>query len=240
MLLASLIAVLLCTAADPTFEPCGSWRVQTGSGPATLFLETDEAGQLLGTFEAAHRVCTVQAELLTDEDDESSVEGSWNCGSGGAEFELYPDDEGAFELMVVPVGADGIPRSDLVEFWSAIPGEPRPVPTGESTLVGVWSTQVVMNSPEGSIATQMFMEIRADGTLHDLGSRSVAGGSDWGGDTGLFGAGESANWRSDGEVLEISYRGSPWVPLARYEIRPHQLYLRWHDGGTALWHRESD
>lgn len=232
-----LILALMATPGE-AFAPSGTWTVETGAGLATLALEVDDQGSVSGSFRQGQLSCAVAGAVLVDEDDESSVEGTWDCGAGGAEFEFYFDADSGYEVLVIPVDETGTPHTQLAGFWPARRAQnaaPDPAP---QALVGVWSTQVIMNSPGGSVATQLFMEIRADGTIHDLGARSLGGGPDWSGDTGLLGAGESARWRTEGDVLQISYRESPWVPLARYRLEGTRLGLSWYDGTHSVWYRE--
>jgi len=101
----------------------------------------------------------------------------------------------------------------------------------------VWSTQVLMNSPAGSVATQLSMEFRADGTLVDLGSRSLGGAGGVDIDTGLGLGGETANWRTAGNVLQVSQGGSPWVALATFQRNGDRLFLRYYDGDQRIWTR---
>jgi hypothetical protein len=233
-----LLTLALLTAPDEVFAASGTWTVETGAGLATLVLEVDDQGSVSGSFRQGQLSCTVAGALLVDEDDESSVEGTWDCGAGGAEFEFYLDAESGYEILVIPVDASGVPHTQLAGFWPARRTQDTAPDAAAPGLVGVWSTQVIMNSPEGSVATQLFMEIRADGTIHDLGARSLGGGPDWSGDTGLLGAGESARWRTEGDVLQISYQESPWVPLARYHLEDTRLGLSWYDGTHSVWHRQ--
>lgn len=233
-----LITLALTVATADRFAPAGVWTVDTGQGPATLVLELGEGDTVSGKFLGTGGECAVSGMYTIDEDDEASVEGAWQCAQGGAEFEFYFDEDTGYEILVIPVDADGTPHGEAAEFWIARRGPPHDSGSAAPALVGVWSTQVIMNSPEGSIATQLLMELRADGTLVDLGSRSVAGGEDWSGNTGLLGAGESAKWRTDGDVLEISDQGSPWVPLARYALEGNRLGLAWYDGTYSVWHRQ--
>jgi hypothetical protein len=95
-----------------------------------------------------------------------------------------------------------------------------------------------MNSEVGSVATQLRMQFRDDGVMRDLDSRSV--GDVVGGimDTGTSGGNDEAGWRTEGDVIWISYAGSRWVPFARFQVNGAQLLLTYlHDGSRQLWHR---
>ena len=98
-------------------------------------------------------------------------------------------------------------------------------------LVGVWSTQVVMNTPSGGMATQLFMELTADGWMRELGSRSVASAPGAGLDSGLEGGGDAGRVRAEGDVLYASYGGSPFLPFARYELNGDRLLLTYLQDG---------
>jgi len=102
----------------------------------------------------------------------------------------------------------------------------------------VWATQGVVNTPNGSMTTQLFMELRADGMLIDLGARSMGGIPDVSIDTGLAGGGETAAWRTQGAVLLVRYAGSPWMPLAQFEVSGNRLLLAYYDGDRKLWYRQ--
>jgi hypothetical protein len=95
-----------------------------------------------------------------------------------------------------------------------------------------------MNTPNGGMATQLFLELRADGLLIDHGARSMGGFPDASLDTGLGGGGETAAWRTQGNVLHVSYAGSPWVPLAQFEVSGNRLLLVYYDGDQKLWYRQ--
>lgn len=113
-----------------------------------------------------------------------------------------------------------------------------PDPPGEVRLVGMWSTQVVMNSDVGSVAVQTFMELTPEGILRDLGSRGMGGFGDGSIDTGLGNGGEEALWRTQGDLLLISLSGSPWVPLARFAFSDGRLVLLYlQDGSRQIWSR---
>lgn len=140
-----------------------------------------------------------------------------------------------------PPGAAGPPGASNPPAASHPARPPGPAaldPSRDPRLVGTWSTQVVMNSAAGSIATELRMAFRADGALLDLGSRSlgsVGGGSF---DLGYGGAHQAVAWRADGAVMTISYAGGPWTPFARYTIAGDRLILVYlHDGTRQTWSR---
>jgi hypothetical protein len=193
--------------------------------------------------------CRVKGQAAADEDGEWSVEGRIECASGRSDFEFSEDEDDEFMLLIVPYDDSGMPRSDRAAVFYARLRDPAATSGGDAgdanppaagrdpALVGVWATQVVMSTAGGSMTTQLLMDIRADGTLVDLGSRSVGGIPGVGGDTGLEGGGEVAAWRSAGNTLQVSYQGSAWVPLARYEVSGSRLLLVYYDGDRKVWQR---
>jgi hypothetical protein len=242
------VAAAMLPARIDAVDFSGTYAVATPNGTMTLTLNQDAKGTVGGTavLPGGSVSCTVEGRVFVDEDGESSVEGSLRCPGGGSEFELAPDEEeGGFILLVIPVDGNGTPRSDLAAVYNARPADagggrgnpPRDDPR-DQRLVGVWATQVVMNTPGGSMATQLRMAIRADGTLVDLGSRSAGGIPGVSFDTGLEGGGDVAEWRTRGDVLEVSYAGSAWVALATFVVEGDRLLLTYYDGDRRLWYRE--
>jgi hypothetical protein len=219
-----------------------------------LILIQDADGNVSGSLSSSSGTCKLEGVVVLDEEDEESVEGTMTCNAGGGEFDFSADDEeGGFVLLVTPYDESGTPRMDLATLYYARPGEADPSAETDSgggaatqdpgfqkdlRLVGVWSTQVMMNTPGGNMATQLLMEIRGDGVLVDLGSRSIGGTPDVNIDTGPGGGGETALWRTNGDLLEVSYAGSQWVQLARYELSGDRLLLDYYDGDRRLWHRQ--
>ena len=105
-------------------------------------------------------------------------------------------------------------------------------------LVGLWRMSESMTRGDASLATESYLELSADGRFTIGGSRVVAGGAGWGGDTGSGGAEEKGLWKAEGQVILI--RGTadqPWVPFARYYTEPGKLMLTTGDGSRQLLHR---
>jgi hypothetical protein len=60
-----------------------------------------------------------------------------------------------------------------------------------------------------------------------------------GGDTGFEPGGDQGLWRTEGNVIVVSYGGSPWVPFARYQVEGTRLGLTYlQDGSVQVWHRQ--
>ena len=105
-------------------------------------------------------------------------------------------------------------------------------------LVGSYSRQEMISTPEGGITTQMFLEIRADGTFSELLGDTVAGGAYLSGQVGDGTGAETAEWTTSGGVLLVRpVGGAQWVPLARYVLEPGVLMLVYDDGSRHLWYR---
>ena len=226
-------------AADYT----GRYVIHSNEGVMTLAIAHTSDGAT-GTLEMAGTVCSLIGETFTDEDGEVSIEGEMTCGAGGGEFEFsYDAEDETYYLFVTPYDQSGTPRLDFATLYAAVPAgdaefDDSPPAAATNAIVGLWTTQVVMNTPQGGIATQLAMDIRADGTLVDLGSRSVGGIPGVHGDTGMQGGGEVAAWRTAGNILQVSYAGSQWLPLARFELSGDKMLLVYYDGDQKLWHRQ--
>lgn len=260
-----------CGAQEPGFD--GTYSVAYAGGHITLALRTAPSGDVEGWARGVDgSTYEVRGRVEIDEDGDAAVEGSLAGAAGQSDFTLYPEDDGAYGLLLIPYDGAGTPRSELAAVYRAVraagvPGEmnqagiaPGPVAAAgaaipgatpgdapgaaaagvsrDPRLVGVWAAQVIMNSPAGSIATEVRMQIRGDGVLADLGSRalgSVGGGAF---DTGQEGGGEQAVWRTGDGILWIAYGGSAWVPFARFELSGDRLLLTYlQDGSRQLWNR---
>lgn len=238
-----LIVIVLGAPSAAAMDFTGSYTVHAPSGDMELVLEQMQEREVRGLLDGPNGSCEVTGRAVRDEEEEWSVEGSMVCDLGSGQFVLsYDEEDDAFLLLLVPDGADGAPRSEAAAFFEVVRGTSTRTPevppgTLDPGLVGTWATQVIVNTPAGSLATQIFMEIRSDGLLVDLGSRTVSGADGYHLDTGLESTGEVMNWRTNAGVLELSHRGSPWVPLARYELDEDRLLLRYYDGDQKLWYR---
>ncbi len=108
----------------------------------------------------------------------------------------------------------------------------------DSRLVGSYSRQEIVSTPQGSIATQMFLEIRADGTFSEVMGDTLGGGMDWSGQVGGAGGAQTAEWSTQNGVFLVKMPGmTQWVPLARYVLQPGRLMFVYNDGSQHLWYR---
>jgi len=244
-----VLAVTDAYASDPDFS--GTYAVTSLYGDMTLTLEQSPDGATSGALlmPAGAGTCPVSGRAVADEEGEWSVEGSIQCADGRSDFEFAEDEDGEFVLLLVPYDKNGEPRSDLAAVYYARRATAGESPTGgtdtpdpptsgrDPDLVGLWATQVVMSTSSGSMTTLIMMEIRANGTLIDLGSRSVGGIPGVGGDTGLQGGGDVADWQTSGNVLQVRYAGSQWVALATYQVSGDQVLFAYYDGDRKVWYR---
>jgi len=261
---AALLAVLagLAPLRIDAQELTGTFRGGS-AGELVLALQVEE-GRYVGRLTTDGRtIFEVEGTRYEDEDGEVGVEGEV-LGGGVADFELGWDPEDAsYSLFLTPYQG-GVPRMDLAALSllervsaeaeiaafvdqatpsapssASAPGPAPPASTAEGVdprLVGVWATQVMMSTPGGTVATRISMELQADGTMIDLGSRAMGSfpgtGLDDRGPTG-----DRGRWRVEDGVLLVSYQGSQWVPMARYTLRGASLMLTFGDGSTQLWER---
>lgn len=260
---ATLFCVLLALAcgadapegnAQSTEPRDGTYRVAFQGQALTLTLVTRPDGGVAGRLLGPTVDFSVEATRGTDRDGDPAVEGVMTGGGATGLFWLYLDDDDEYGLIVTPLDAVGTPLPDQAAHYAvertgaevlgaapdARPSTPGGTPGASGhPIIGRWATQVVMSSPAGSIATQMFMEFRPDGTMVDLGSRAMGGFGDASLGTGLEGGGDRGAWRVGGELLYVSYQGSAWVPFARYQVDAARLALVYiQDGSTQIWYRQ--
>ncbi len=119
-------------------------------------------------------------------------------------------------------------------------GKPTVTPSGagDARLVGSYSRQEMTSTSAGSIATQMFLEIRPDGTFSEAMGDTLGGGMDWSGQVGGGGGAQTAEWTTQNDLFLIRPLGTAqWVPLARYVLEPGRLMFVYSDGSRHLWYR---
>lgn len=104
-------------------------------------------------------------------------------------------------------------------------------------LVGAWSRQEMISTPQGSIATQIFLTIDANGSFVESMGDTLGGGVGWNGQITGADGGQSAEWRTQDGVFLVRQTGTPWVPLARYVLEPGRLMFVYGDGSRHLWYR---
>jgi hypothetical protein len=249
-----------CGAQVPSFD--GTYAIASAGGVVTLWLHTLPSGEVRGWLQGADARFDLEGALVTDDDGDLSVEGTLSGSGLRTDFVLYREEGDAYGLLLVPYDRTGTPRSDQATVHQAAriasegataaeaglppvqdappPGAAPPGVARDSRLVGTWSSQVIMNSAAGSIATELWMQIRPDGVMLDLGSRGMG---DVGGgilDTGLQTGGDQALWRTEGALLFVSLNGSAWVPFARFEVSGPRLLLTYlHDGSRQIWSRRT-
>ncbi|MDH3271751.1 MAG: hypothetical protein OEN56_10480 [Gemmatimonadota bacterium] len=259
-MLASTLAS--CGAGGQTMN--GTYTIVLPEGTATLSLAVLPSGTVSGWMRSVDGTLFEATGLeVVDDEGDVTVEGTLS-GAMNADFSLYEEDDPEFGLLLTPHDASGNPVLAEAVVFAAVRssltsspmtgngplagGATRPSPPPEAgspaagpadaRLVGLWSTQTVMNSEVGSVATQMFMELTSDGVMRDLGSRAIGSIGDGGIDTGLEGGGEQAVWHTQDDLLMVGYPGGPSVPLARFGFSEGRLVLRYlQDGSIQIWSR---
>lgn len=243
----------------PTWD--GTYRVAFAGQTLDLHMTSGPDG-VVGRLVGPTVEFVLEGEVEVDEDGEASVEGVMSGGGAQGLFSFFPDEDGDFGLLVTPLAAGNRPATEQATYYAvsrapasslqsgdrgpqgppgnavgAMPGAAT-TPAGHP-LVGTWLTQVNMVSPEGGVSTQLGMEFRGDGTLLELGSRAMGGFPGGHIDVQGPGGGEQAAWRTEGDVLWVSYQGSQWLPLARFRIDGSRLALTYvQDGSIQLWYRQ--
>lgn len=318
--LSALLACLTTTAcaAQPS-SFTGTYTIAVAGAPMTLVIETLPTGAARGFLRASD---SIRFELTgtfdVDDEGDATVEGTLTGPTGRGDFTLMQDDEGDYQLLLIPYDGAGRPRTDqatiyavarvseattelgdgtdptiasgeavgmdedvvdeqsleiteelqdealaeeqsfenveelgdeeldsttveLPEGTAETPSEAAAAPSNaqrDPRLVGDWVTQVIMNSPQGSIATELRMRLGADGVMRELGTRTMGSIDGTGVGADPTGGGEHALWRSEGDLIFVSYRGSQWTPFIRYQLSGNSLLLVYlHDGSRQLWNR---
>ena len=261
---AALTVAGLSSACEPAGGQSlnGTYSIPVAGSTATFSLAVQPDGTAAGWLRSGDGSLTrAQGRQDIGDDGLPRVDGTF-AGAMVADFTLSEGDPvQGFLLVVTPHDGSGQPQPTGAMVFSArrldveaqeldpaqVPGrvaEPGPsTPTATTAfdprLVGVWSTQVVMNGDAGSVATQLLLEFTSDGVLRELGSRALGGFGSGSIDTGSGGGGDHASWRVERDLLVVSYQGSDWVPLARFGFSDGRLVLRYvQDGSVQIWSRE--
>ncbi|GIV60121.1 MAG: hypothetical protein KatS3mg043_1210 [Rhodothermaceae bacterium] len=113
----------------------------------------------------------------------------------------------------------------------------------DPALVGTWRKSETMVSGDASLVSEVFMEIRADGTFSQGNARVMAGGANpwgsWGADSGSSGDTVTGQWRTQGRIIQIfAPQIGQWVSIARYYVEGNKLLLYLSDGSRELWYRQ--
>ena len=243
---AGLVLLLHCVAGAA--DVAGHYTIVATPGAWLLELVScgdNYTGSLVADGVVVGSVAAVGSK---DEDGDYSVDGVIT-GQINAEFALYTaNEDGDFRLLMIPL-ADGVADYGRATEYraQAVDTVAAKAPTPESTassgalpnpgLVGLWVAQVSTIDGAGSIATELYMEIRSDGYLVDRGSRAMASFDGAGLDHGVLSNGETVLWRSDGTTIYVSDDAVRWAPLASYELSGRRLLLRYYDGSRQLWYR---
>lgn len=149
---------------------------------------------------------------------------------GGQSYRLRRAGEGGAQVEV------GIADSETAEGLSG--GQAAGAgAAGDPRLVGSYSRQEMISTPNGVIATQIFLEIRSNGTFSEAMGETLGGGMEWSGQLGGGGV-QTAEWTAQNGVFLVRPPGTgQWVPLARYVLEPGRLMFVYDDGSRHLWYR---
>lgn len=106
-------------------------------------------------------------------------------------------------------------------------------------LVGVWTYQEIMTGGGVSVATEMAVQLRADGIAVEGDARTVGGGADWSGDTGRSSDVTTYRWKTEnGAVYGAPADGGQWTRIADYETNGSRLLMMYVNGERQLWYRQ--
>ncbi|MEM7414935.1 MAG: hypothetical protein AAF389_05510 [Gemmatimonadota bacterium] len=218
----------------------GTYQMSLPTGAAQLTLQ-EAGGNVTGTLVTADGTTYSLTGAVSETNQGPAVVGR---ASGpaltGFAFQAVT---GGYQFSFAPLDPSGVPRIDpnLVFPASrvgaqATPSTPPPPPTVDESLdarlLGLWSTQAVMNSEVGSVATELRWRFDPDGRLYDLGSRAVGLGID----TGPMMPQSILLWRAEGNVLYVSQGNDVWVPLAQYDFTSGRMHLFYpSDGSRQVW-----
>jgi hypothetical protein len=174
-----------------------------------------------------------------------------SAGPGGS-FEFFADEDDEYGLLLIPNDPSGRPLAEQAtvlyatristqaELYREEAGTDETLNSdvaADNPIVGVWTTQVVMNSAAGSIATEIGMQFGADGTMLDLGSRSLGMGVE----TPWEGGGTRMYYRLQDDILQLSQDRTQWAPFVRFGFNQSgNLVLKYlQDGSIQIWSRRN-
>ncbi len=253
-----LMAAALCVVGlgAPSLEAQslqGTYRLEYMGTPMTLILQVQEDDSVVGRLFNTSLSLDVDGRQGVDEEGDVTIEGSLTASTGpGGTFEFFEDEDEEYGLLLVPNDASGRPLSDAAEILYATRISTQAILTDQGgagrqpgaegsgsdhPIVGIWTTQVILNSEVGSIATEIGMQIGADGTMLDLGSRSVGMGMEipW------EGGGTRVYYRVQGDILQISQDRNQWAPFVRFRFRRggDLVFNYLQDGSQQTWSRRN-
>lgn len=246
--LSALGALLLLPGTSSAVELAGRYTIVATPGSWLLELEAGGAKYAGSLTVDGAVVGVVDARGTEDEDGDYAVEGVI-AGQVNAEFAFYADDDRrSYRLLMIPL-TDGVAdyshatefeaqAADTIAPNASIPEPPEPTETNLNPgLIGLWAAQVANVGSDGSLAVELYMQIREDGYLVDRGSRAMASFDGAGLDNSAQPNGEAVRWQSDGTTIYVSSDAAQWAPLARYELSGQRLLLTYYDGSRQLWYR---
>lgn len=241
-LAASLMVVFALGSAKPLAGQgwTGQYQLMLPTGAATLEI-IEAGGNVTGSLRTADGTTYQLTGSAVDSNQGPALVGrATGPALTGFAFQAMGN---TYQFSFAPLDPSGVPRIDpnlvftATRLNSAAPSTQPTTPTessGDARFLGLWSTQVMMNSEVGSIATELLMRFDPDGRLYDLGSRSIGLGMETGGGTG----GGVFLWRAVGDVLQVSEGTGIWAPLAQFTFVDGRLHLFYpHDASRQVWSR---
>ncbi len=221
--------------------------------PMTLIVQVQEDDQVIGRLFGGALSLDVAGRQGVDDEGDVTIEGRLAAATGaGGSFEFFADEDEEYGFLLIPNDASGRPLGDQAVVIYATRISTQAVLSGgesdagaklnpdvgaDNPIVGIWTTQVIMNSEVGSIATEIGMQIGADGTMLDLGSRSVGMGMEvpW------QGGGTRVYYRLQADMLQLSQDGAQWAPFVRYRFNPagDLVFKYLQDGSQQIWSRRN-
>lgn len=239
-----IVIVALCLTVGPvagqTQTWAGTYHMSLPTGVAELTLQ-EAGGNVTGALVTADGTTYSLTGAVSNTNQGTAVVGR---ASGpaltGFAFQAVA---GGFQFSFAPLDPSGVPRIDPNLVFPASRVGPPVAEAAPATaavvdasldarLLGLWSTQVVMNSEAGSVATELRWRFDRDGRLYDLGSRSVGLGLD----TGSMMPQSVLLWRAEANVLYVSQGNDVWVPLAQYDFTGGRMHLYYpSDGSRQVW-----
>jgi hypothetical protein len=231
----------------------GVWKGTYNDDQLTLELKSTDQKNWTGEMKDSQQkyavVATVSDKKLTGTAKEASL---------GLTFKIKAVVEGAAMDLTLSVLGVEMPAAKLYRQGSeaanttkpaASANKPKPAATTAAAmpalpanarqdpqLVGTWKREEQYSSGygrDGGYASNTFMAFNADGTMTDLGNVTVAGGSNFSGQSQSGGAGivPGVKWYTDGTKTET-------VKLGRYYIERGAMLITADNGTKVLFYKQ--
>lgn len=211
--------------------------------PTTLTLE-QEGTTLRGQADASGYLYTLTAAVSEPSQAQGRFTDPQTDGALDVELALQ-EDQLTLTLLVQDPQTGQVQRMPVL-FRRGDAAAETPVPEAEDAniardprLVGLWSYTDTYVSGDFSGTSQVFMQVKPDGTYAYGNGRVMAGTSGAWGDTGHSGDVSTGSWRTQDVIIYVKENNTgPWVGYARYHIEGDRMLLTFGDGSKQLWHRQ--